>query len=100
MLKKNLITAAILGAMVAAAGAESEEKVEKAKRFQEPQPEFVLDAPRAACGANATETQNKAVLGSFLEQRTSSQLEELGAYSVTNFRVRRCYACGWTYCCF
>lgn len=102
MLKKSLLTAVILGAIVAAAGAQSEE-VEKAKRFQKPKPEFVLDSPRAACGANATETQSKAALGSFLEQQNSSQLEELGAYSSKNFRVRRCYACGpglvWM-CCF
>ena len=86
MLKKSLLTAVILGAMVAAAGAQCEEKIENAKRFQNPQPELVLNA----CETNATPAQASAALASLVEQQNSAQLEELGSSpSFSTARYRR-----------
>ena len=98
MLKKSLITAVILGAIVASAGANSEEKVEKAKRFRAPQPELVLDAPRTTCEADANEAQDASSSTNILGQQNSSQLEELGAtyaYSYSYTPRRRCYVCSY-----
>ena len=76
MFKRSLLTAAILGAFVAAAGAHSEGEAEKAKDLQTPQLEFVFEAAPAACGVDGSEAQSEAWFDSLLEQQTSSQLEE------------------------
>ena len=100
MLKKSLLTAVILGALVVAAGAQGgetlEERVEKAKRFQKPQPAFVLDAPEAQCDANATEASQLSSKAdtNILEQQNASQLDELG------FRPRYCYFTKFGIICF
>ena len=97
MFKRSLLTAAILGALVAAAGAHSEGEVERARALRTPQLELPLEASPAACWAGAAETQSEAVLESLLEQ-TSPQLEESEtpkayAWSWRSVRPRRCIMC-------
>ena len=105
MLKKSLLTAVILGAIVAAAGAQSEET----KRFQKPQPALVLETPQAECTVNATKAQDMMSDTNILEQQNSAQLEELGATtsvwdsfssSARYYRPRICWFMKYYIICF
>ena len=105
MLKKSLLTAVILGAIVAAAGAQSEET----KRFQKPQPALVLETPQAECTVNATEAQDMMSDTNILEQQNSAQREQLGgtalvcgsfSNSARYRRQRHCWFTSFGYICF
>jgi len=102
MLKKSALTAAILAAFVAIAGAHSGETTEDVNHFQKPFPELMLEAPPATCGANAIEARSEAAFERLLEQQTSSQLEESEATSTYAWswgsRSRQCIMCSAWVC--
>jgi hypothetical protein len=76
-------------AAAAIVDADNPDSVERAERFQAPQPELELSVPHS-CEAPAELSTEKLSLGELAQsQNASSQLEELGR--------RRCMFC-WYYC--
>ena len=98
MLKKSLLTVAILGVFAAAAGAHSEGEVEKTKDVQTPGVEFTFEAPPATCGADVSDAQSKAWFESLVEQQTSSSLEEAEVEVAYRRGGRRCILCMGSIC--
>lgn len=81
MLKKSLLTAAILGVMVTTAGAASEQKIDNAQQIQPAAFELALDSQSAGCEANTTEAGFPTTWTSSLELQTSTQI---GGQSTAN----------------
>ena len=115
MLKGSLLTAVILAAVAASAGAQNDEKgaeakpvqqqpaaespegVEKAQRFRSPQLEPTLLAPQS-CQAPTKITADKLDLARLSQaQGSSAQLEELGAGYTWTPTYRYCCCRIWPY---
>jgi hypothetical protein len=123
MMKKSFLTLAILGAALSFGYAQSSDKVEKAHRFQAPQPERIAAPSEEAAALAEPETENLDVpvqkeqssapqeqsevdpslsapddpeaprLPPLFDIANSAELKELG------FRPRPCWCCKVFCCC-